>query len=496
MEENLMLTKQEQDIREQVQIVTMDALVPKDHILRLVDEAIDFDFIYDLVKDRYCTDNGRPSLDPVVLIKLPVIQYLCGIRSMRQTIRDVEVNIAYRWFLGLDFNEPVPHFTTFGKNYSRRFKDTDLFEQIFMKILEQCVKAGYVDQKTLFIDGTHVKARANRKKSKNVLVKKTVRHYEAALQEEIARDREAHGKRPLRDKNGPDDPDDSANIKALDEANQSDCKTESTGEYKEQKTSTSDPESGWFHKGEHKSVFAYSVQCACDRNGWITNYTIGPGNEHDSSAFWELYRRLKEKAPQTIVADAGYKTPAIVRQLILDGITPNLPYTRPHTKDGFFYKKDYVFDEYYDCYICPHDQVLKYSTTNREGYREYKSDPEICRNCPDLNQCTQSKNHTKVITQHVWADYLEQCEEIRHTIGRKEEYQLRKETIERVFGTAKEHHGMRYTQYVGKARVAMQIGLTLACLNMKKLANLLYRKRIRFVVPSRFFLFFHFPAAI
>ncbi|MBC3798160.1 IS5/IS1182 family transposase, partial [Acetobacterium tundrae] len=86
--------------------------------------------------------------------------------------------------------------------------------------------------------------------------------------------------------------------------------------------------------------------------------------------------------------------------------------------------------------------------------------------------------------------------EIRYTIGRKEEYQLRKETIERVFGTAKEHHGMRYTQYVGKARVAMQIGLTLACLNMKKLANLLYRKRIRFVVPSRFFLFFHFPAAI
>jgi transposase len=498
MEENLMLTKRKQDIREQVQIVTMDALVPKDHILRLVDEAIDFDFIYDLVEDQYCADNGRPSLDPVVLIKLPVIQYLCGIRSMRQTIRDVEVNIAYRWFLGLDFNEAVPHFTTFGKNYSRRFKDTDLFEQIFMKILEQCVKAGYVDQKTLFIDGTHVKARANRKKSQRVLVKKTVRHYETALQEEIARDREAHGKRPLRDKNESDDPDDSSSMNASDEENQSEQKTGTAGEYKDQKTSTSDPESGWFHKGEHKSVFAYSIQCACDQNGWITNYTIGPGNEHDSSAFWELYHQLmlKESAPQTIVADAGYKTPAIARQLILDGITPNFPYTRPHTKDGFFYKKDYAFDEYYDCYICPNDQVLKYSTTNREGYREYKSDPEICQNCPDLKKCTQSKNHTKVVTRHVWADYLEQCEDIRHTTGRKEEYQRRKETIERIFGSAKEHHGMRYTQYVGKARVAMQVGLTLACLNMKKLANLLYRKRMRLGLPSRFILFFPFSAAI
>ena len=96
----------------------------------------------------------------------------------------------------------------------------------------------------------------------------------------------------------------------------------------------------------------------------------------------------------------------------------------------------------------------------------------------------------------MWADYLEQCDDIRHTIGSKEEYQLRKETIERIFGSAKEHHGMRYTQYVGKARVAMQVGLTLACLNMKKLANLLYRKRMRLGLPSRFTLFFPFSAAI
>lgn len=483
MEEDLMLTKREQDVREQVQIVSMNAMVPKDHILRLIDEAIDFDFIYDLVEDKYCLDNGRPSIDPVVLIKLPVIQYLCGIKSMRQTIRDAEVNVAYRWFLGLDFNEPIPHFSTFGKNYTRRFKDTDLFEQIFMKILEQCVKAGYVDQKTLFVDGTHVKARANPKKSTKVRVKKVVRHYEAALQQEIANDREAHGKRPLKDDNGPDDPDVLSDGNNTDEATQSDQEITDSGEYKDQKTSTSDPESGWFHKGEHKSVFAFSVQCACDRNGWVVGYTIGPGNVHDSAAFWELYSRLKEKAPQTIVADAGYKTPAIARELILAGITPNFPYTRPHTKKGFFYKSEYVFDGYYDCYLCPNNQVLKYSTTNREGYREYKSNPEICKNCIDLNRCTQSRNHTKVVTRHVWANYIEQCEDIRHTIGRKEEYKMRKETIERVFGTAKEHHGMRYTQYVGKARVAMHIGLTLACLNMKKLAGLLYRKQQR-LLPS------------
>ena len=76
-------------------------------------------------------------MDPVMLIKIPFIQYLYGIKSMRQTMKEIEVNVAYRWFLGLNMLDPVPHFSTFGKNYTRRFKDTDLFEQIFSKILEK-----------------------------------------------------------------------------------------------------------------------------------------------------------------------------------------------------------------------------------------------------------------------------------------------------------------------------------------------------------------------
>ncbi|MBQ9912169.1 MAG: transposase, partial [Firmicutes bacterium] len=126
----------------QYQVVSLDSLVPEDHLLRKIDENIDFSFIYDLVEDKYSPDFGRPSLDPVTLIKIPIIQYMFGIKSMRQTIKDIEVNVAYRWFLGLDFYDPVPHFTTFGKNYKRRFEGTDLFEQIFMEILYQCMDKG------------------------------------------------------------------------------------------------------------------------------------------------------------------------------------------------------------------------------------------------------------------------------------------------------------------------------------------------------------------
>ena len=132
-----------------------------------------------------------------------------------------------------------------------------------------------------------------------------------------------------------------------------------------------------------------------------------------------------------------------------------------------------MYDEYYDCYICPNNELLTYSTTNREGYREYKSNPKKCAGCPYLVQCTLSKNHTKVITQHIWNDYLEVLEDLRHRPENQELYDKRKETIERLFGTAKENHGFRYTQMIGKARMEMKVGLTYACLNLKKLAKMI-----------------------
>lgn len=101
--------------REQLQMFCMDDMVPQDHLLRIIDKAINWNFIYDLVQDKYSHETGRPSLDPVMLIKIPLIQYLYGIKSMRQTVKDIEVNVAYRWFLGLEMYDDVPHFSTFGK---------------------------------------------------------------------------------------------------------------------------------------------------------------------------------------------------------------------------------------------------------------------------------------------------------------------------------------------------------------------------------------------
>jgi len=453
-----MYVKKNRTNQRQIKFLCLEDLVPENHLLRDIDRAIDFSFIYEEVKGLYSEiEWGKPGIDPVSLFKIVFIQYLFGIRSMRQTIKELEVNMAYRWFIGYDIGEPIPHFSTFGKNYSRRFKGTDVFERIFTRVLDEIIRCDFVDANAAFLDGTHIKASANKKKATNKIVEKQAKQYQQQLDEEIAKDRETHGKKPL--KNDDDD-------------------TPKSPETKNIKESTTDPESGLFHKGEHEKCFAYVANTVCDRHNFILDFEVGAGNIHDSRMFDGVYEKLIRKFPeiQVIAIDAGYKTPWIMKQIIDSNRIPAVPYKRPMTKSGFFKKYEYVYDEYNDCILCPANQVLPYSTTNREGYREYKSDPNYCKDCKFLNQCTQSKAQQKIVTRHVWEPYMELAEDYRHTPMYREIYQKRSQTIERVFADAKEKHALRYTQLRGLQKVKMQVTLTFACMNLKKLATWKRRK--------------------
>ena len=147
----------------------------------------------------------------------------------------------------------------------------------------------------------------------------------------------------------------------------------------------------------------------------------------------------------------------------------------------------YVYDEFYDCVICPEYQPLKYSTTNRDGYREYKSDPNICAACPTRERCTHSRDCIKTVQRHIWKDYEELADDARYTPAYAQLYKRRKETIERVFADAKEKHAMRYTQYRGLAQVTNWVKLKFAAMNLKKLATWKWRNLLssfRFAVFS------------
>lgn len=460
------------------EIVDTESLVPAEHLLRKIDAAVDFTRIYEMVEPLYCLDNGRPSIDPVVLFKMVLIQHLYGLTSLRRTAEEVRANICYRWFLGYRLQEETPHFSTVSYNFRHRFT-AETVDRIFAWILEEVAEAGYLSPSVVFIDGTHIKANANTKKQIKAEIPVAAKHYAEELMEEVNKDREAHGKKPFSDD---DDRDDEAPGPRKKRDNTS--KKKLKRRKKEEKTKTvtksvTDPDSGLFVKGDHKRQFAYEAHTACDVHGFVLEVEVTPGNVHDSVAFDAVYDKVAEKYEnmKTVVADSAYKTPHICKKVFEDGRVLSTAYKRPQTMKGGHEWWKYVYDEYYDCVICPEYQVLRYSTTNRDGYREYRSDPDICANCPTRALCTKSKGCVKTVTRHIWKEYEELADDARYTPFYARMYKLRKETIERVFADAKEKHAMRYTNLRGLAQVRNWVRLKFAAMNLKKLARWKWKEK-------------------
>ena len=441
-----------------LEMVTLESLVPSDHLLRRIDAFIDFEFIRDKVKHLYCIDNGRPATDPVVLFKLLFIGYLYGIRSERQLVKEVEVNVAYRWFLGLSLTDKIPDASTISQNRRRRFVGTPIYQEIFDNIVEQAQEAVMVTGRVLYTDSTHLKASANKNRFDVKEVEVAPQAYLETLDAAVDEDRKVHGKKPL---------------KAKDEVPKS----------KSTKVSRTDKDAGYMvREGKPKGFFYLDHRTVDGAHGIITDTHATPGNVHDSRPYLERLDRQRRRFGFDVDAvglDAGYNSAAICHGLEQRDIYGVIGYRRPTHKKEYFYKRDYVYDAEADVYICPAEQRITYNTTNRKGYREYKSDPTRCKNCPLLMQCTRSAGHQKVLTRHVWEDARERIDAHRKTDAGWKIYARRKETVERSFADGKQLHGHRYARLRGLPKVQEQCLLSAACQNMKKIA--MHRARKAFL---------------
>jgi Transposase DDE domain len=210
----------------------------------------------------------------------------------------------------------------------------------------------------------------------------------------------------------------------------------------------------------------------------ITDTHVTPANVHDSVPYLGRLDRQRERFGFSIRAvgvDAGYAAAAITQGLEERNIYGVIGYRRGTHREGYFYKREYRYDEKLDVYLCPNGQMLNYRTTNREGYRQYHSDPGKCCHCPVRQRCTQSANATKVVTRHVWQDSRERIDQHRLSRIGKRIYKRRKETVERSFADAKQLHGHRYARMRGLTKVQQQCLLAATAQNIKKIALLMSR---------------------
>ena len=449
-----------------MELITIEHLVPQDHLLRKIDKYIDFSFINELCRPYYCKDNGRPAVEPEILFKMLFIGYLYGIRSERRLLEEVNVNIAYRWFLGYGLTDQLPDASVIWQNRRRRYRHSEVPQQIFDEIVRQAIAAGLVSGKTLYSDSTHLKANANRNKFENLTVEVTPKAYFKELDKAVAQDRQKHGKKPLKKK---DDDDDNSG-------------GSSSGESKtrEIKSSTTDPESGFMHRdGKPQGFFYLDHRTVDSKADIITDVHVTPGNINDVDPYIQRLKTQMEKfgfEVESVGIDAGYNTVYICKDLSEMGIKAALGRRRGAHQKGKYGKSKFTYIKDWDIYICPERCYLEYRTTNREGYREYRAKENLCQNCLRREECLAAKQKVKMLYRHIWEDYKDAQREFTLSGEGKEIYVGRKETIERSFADSKELHGLRYCHMRGLAGVSEQCLLTAAAQNIKKIALMLSRR--------------------
>ncbi len=420
------------EIQSEMIMTTMEEIVPEDSVFRKIDKYIDFTFIYDKVKDLYCEKNGRPSIDPVVLFKIVFIQAIDGLKSMRQTCKKIKVDAEYRWFLGIPFGTDTPHFSTFSKNYERRYKETDIFEEIFVEIVSQAIKYNLVDGTTFYTDSTHKKANANKNKFDDEIVR-TVKERRKWLEEEINEERIKQGRKPFKYK---------------DEI-----------EEKHIKVSTTDKESGYYHRDNKEKGFMYlDHRTVDDKCNIIVDAYITKGNVHDSVPFIERAEYIKRTFGFDIKkygVDSGYLTLDIKKYFIENNIFGVFGYRRYGTKESRKEKSKYEYNKELDIYYEKETgEVLEYKgLIDRNGYKKY-----------------QNLDKRKIVRRHIKEEWNEIFRENRLSKEGKELYQKRKEHVERSFADSKQNHGYRYAMYKGVQKNQHYTWLICAAQNMKNIA--------------------------
>ncbi len=426
-------TNSNQSKTSQLELVDIELLVPENHLLRLINEHVDFSFIRGKVRPFYSETKGRPSLDPVVLFKMMLIGYLYGIRSERQIEQEIIPNAAYRWFLGLSFSDSVPDHSTISWNRNNRFKGTTAFQDIFDEVVHLAIHHHMVAGRLLISDSTHIQANANKNAYTMQVVTDQPHEYLVELEKAVNEDREAHGKKPLPPAR------------------------EVTTE-KKLKKSTTDPECGFMNRKGKPEGFFFLDHCTVDHKfNIITDVFVTPGNVNDATVYLERLKSQIErfgftKTLEALALDSGYFTAYICKKTLDMNLFPVIAERKAPNTDGKFSKSQFTYDTELDVYICPAGKTLNYGTTNRQGYKEYRSDSDVCKECPFLKQCTSSANKQRIIQRHIWETYKERVVQNRQSQIGNDIYQLRCQTIERSFADAKTLHGLRRCQVPEKRK--------------------------------------------
>lgn len=440
----------------------LDDVVPPDHLVRKIDAMLDLGWVHKELAPYY-SHTGRPSIDPELMIRMLIVGYVFAIRSERMICREVQVNLAYRWYCRLGIEDQVPDHSAFSRARHERFRESDVLRRVFERVVTICIVAGLVGGEAFSIDASLIKADVD--KHKRVpgdqpadwptpeQASRAVREYLAAL-DAAGREDEGDGGHGGGSSNG-------------------------GGGKPPKEVSLTDPQAAWTARKGMDPFFAYDANYLIDNKlGIIVDAEGTRANRTDEIAVTEtMIVRIERRfglAPQRPAGDTAYGAARLLKWLWDRGIAPHMPvWDKSKQTGGRFTKEDFVFNRDRNVYICPAGAELTHSGIIDQGrilpYRASKND---CSICALKAQCTIAP--ARKVSRDIDEDVRDQVRALANTDAFQVSRRERKK-VEMRFAHMKRIHKLDRLRLRGLSGAKDEVLLTATAQNLRRLAKLLCR---------------------
>lgn len=424
----------------------LDDRVPQEHLLRRINRFLTpvLGGMHEQLRPYY-SEIGRPSIDPELMIRMLIVGYCYGLRSERKLTQEVELHLAYRWFCRLDLDDKVPHHSTFSENRLHRFRQSDVFRQIFERTVAACMATGLVKGEGFAVDASVIEANASR--------------YHGKAPDEIEWAEPERQTRAVKEY-----------LAALE------AESEPSPDRKPPKViSPSDPQSAWTAKANKRVQFGYGLNYLIDiENAVIVDVEPTPARTYDEvEATKKMLDRTERRfalKPKRLAADTAYGTGRFLGWLVGHRIMPHIPVRDASERDdGTFSRRDFRWDRRRGVYICPNNKVLHTTGTVHDGHMlRYRASKFDCDVCTHKMQCCPNTP-----ARQVPRDINEYARDVaRRTMRTKAFLKSRDERkrVEMRFAHLKIHHGFERMRLRGLSSARDEFHLAAIVQNLKTLA--------------------------
>jgi transposase len=420
--------------------------IPENHLLRLIDKHVSFEFVRQQLKDSY-SETGRPSIDPELLLRILLIGYLYGISSERKLVDELRMHLAWRWFTGLGFDQEIPHHSTFSKNRHGRFQESKLFEELFAQIVRQCVEVGLVQGKHLSVDGSFVEANAAKESripreqlAEAAQVNQTVRQYLQEVEEQNPVEEPVHT---------------------------------------QDQVSTTDPDSTYATKGGTPARMGYYNNYLIDNESCVIVgvQATAARMSQETVAAQDMLTRFAQwqgREPESVAADTTYGNGEFLQWLVDRSITPYM-----RTRDSALRKTNpgygperFTYQSESNSYRCPAGEHLNYVGLNiRNRTHAYIGSAKRCGACSQKAQCTTGRY--KYLAIHIHESARQRARDLANTPEFSRAQRQRKK-VEALFAELKNQIGLRRLRLRRPRFVREQFFLAAVAQNLKRLVRFLH----------------------